>query len=631
MIILLFCLFPLLYLTFIVSIFSSGLWPFATLGWPFLNKDTSVLNDFSRFFPNQIMETGHDILFFWVARMVTLSQKLLNKLPFNLIYLHGLIRDEKGEKMSKTKGNVIDPLQVIEEIGTDSLRFSLLFSSSSSSTNYDLNLSQSSLENGRNFVTKMFNIGKFINDVLNKNENILLTKEDEINDEINNSDIRSIFAAASAISRSYSESASSSLNSSYASPEDAASVINSLRTNLSSSSSPLSLFEVNSLLSPEAIKQLPLLDQVIINQCHRTIDTVTTLLNQHQYSEASRSLYQFLWNDLADWYVEINKIQMRDDENEKNSLDKLEKKRSSLLTLNYVYNLSLRLLHPFIPYLTEVLWQNLPCKKENSSLSLTEWPTFFAPPTYAEYEKNLIKIDEERMKEQAEKERKRLEGIEEIENSEIVDENAKIQYNLSNIESFHKMSSIIRNIRNIRASYSVANNQFLPCLVIVKSKSEENLYDLLKNEVKVCCKLAKLDENLIEISYFNNENNNDNDEDEDEINDKLIEYYNKINNDKFINNDKKLIRKSYNKVIINNNVVLYLPLKSIINKEKEEKKLKTNLNKLMQEENNLSNRLNNSNYIQNAPANIVEQNKKRLNELQEQIKLTQEALQDLNM
>jgi valyl-tRNA synthetase len=133
--------------------FSSGLWPFSTLGWP---EDTE---DLRRFYPTSLMETGYDILFFWVARMIMLGLEFTGRAPFHTVYLHGLVRDELGRKMSKTLGNVIDPLEVMDEFGTDALRFTLL---TGSSPGNDMNLSLQRVEANRNFANKLWNAGRLI-------------------------------------------------------------------------------------------------------------------------------------------------------------------------------------------------------------------------------------------------------------------------------------------------------------------------------------------------------------------------------------------------------------------------------------------------------------------------------------
>ena len=140
--------------------FSSGLWPFSTLGWP-----NTAASDYKTFYPTQMMETGHDILFFWVARMIMLGIKLTGQVPFSTVYLHGLVRDEKGRKMSKSLGNVVDPLDIIRDFGTDALRFTV---ATGSTVGQDLNLSMERVTAGRNFSNKLWNATKYVLLMLNK-------------------------------------------------------------------------------------------------------------------------------------------------------------------------------------------------------------------------------------------------------------------------------------------------------------------------------------------------------------------------------------------------------------------------------------------------------------------------------
>ena len=204
--------------------FSSGLWPFSTLGWPEKTADLDY------FYPTSVMETGYDILFFWVARMIMMGIEFTGKPPFHTVYLHGLIRDEHGQKMSKTKGNVIDPLGVMDEMGTDALRFTLLVGSTPGN---DANLSLKKVEANRNFANKIWNVGRFI----------IGTVEDA--------------------------------------PKTAA-----------------------------GKADWTLADSWIWARLQELIRTVDRLFETYQYGEAGRQIYDFLWSDFADWYVEIAKLQM---------------------------------------------------------------------------------------------------------------------------------------------------------------------------------------------------------------------------------------------------------------------------------------------------------------------------------
>ena len=241
--------------------FSSGLWPFSTLGWP---DETA---DFKRFYPTSVLETGYDILFFWVARMIMLGLEFTGKAPFDTVYLHGLVRDEQGRKMSKTLGNVIDPLEVMDEFGTDALRFTLL---TGSTPGNDTNLSLERVRANRNFANKIWNAARFV--------------------------IGKLDSAATA---------------------------------------------------PAAPPTLA--DRWILARLQATIADCTRQMESHQYGQAGSQAYEFIWNEYADWYIEAAKQQ----------LDEPALAATTQHTLVAVLEQTLRLLHPFVPFVTEEIWQNL--------------------------------------------------------------------------------------------------------------------------------------------------------------------------------------------------------------------------------------------------------------------------------
>jgi valyl-tRNA synthetase len=248
--------------------FSSGLWPHSTLGWP---DDTE---DLRYFYPTSVMETAYDLIFFWVARMIMMGIEDAGDIPFRTIYFHGLIRDEKGEKMSKTRGNVVDPLDLIQQYGTDALRFALLMGTSPGN---DSRLSPEKLEAGRNFANKLWNATRFV--------------------------IRSLPPQFDITTQE---------------------VIDRLKGN------------------EGAIE-----DRWILSRLNRTVGTVSSLLEDFQFGEAQRQIHDFLWGEYCDWYIELAKIRLQ------------AKDASPLPVLVHVLENSLRLLHPFMPFLTEELWQNL--------------------------------------------------------------------------------------------------------------------------------------------------------------------------------------------------------------------------------------------------------------------------------
>ncbi|MEM7800706.1 MAG: valine--tRNA ligase, partial [Chloroflexota bacterium] len=275
--------------------FSSGLWPFSTLGWP---DDTA---DLRRFYPNDVLETGYDILFFWVARMVMQGLLFTNDIPFHTIYLHGLVRDEKGRKMSKTLGNVTDPLDVVQDYGTDALRFTLL---TGSTPGNDMNLSLEKVVSNRNFANKIWNMARFIVGNIEK---------------------------------------------------------------------------VSADGKPDAgWGELTIADEWILSRLDQTVGDVNRLMDGYQYGEAGRQISEFLWSDYADWYVETAKVQINAGGTTA---------WTTLSVLVHVLDQALRLLHPYIPYVTEETWQQLKNAFEGSGLGIApeagwgealiiaDWPT----------------------------------------------------------------------------------------------------------------------------------------------------------------------------------------------------------------------------------------------------------------
>ncbi len=272
--------------------FSSALWPFSTLGWP---EETP---DLARFFPTDVLETGYDILFFWVARMVMTSLLFTNDIPFHTIYLHGLVRDEQGRKMSKTTGNVVDPLEVMDEYGTDALRFTLL---TGSAPGNDMNLSLTKVESNRNFANKIWNMARFVTRGI---------------DQVKPAD------------------------------------------------------------KPDAPAYTPA-DRWILTRLSELISTADRLFDNYLYGEAGRQIYDFLWGDYADWYLEQAKVQLA------------KGGATAWTTLSVslqVLDACLRLLHPYIPYVTEETWQQLkrafqeadlgiaPAEGWAEALIIADWP-----------------------------------------------------------------------------------------------------------------------------------------------------------------------------------------------------------------------------------------------------------------
>lgn len=248
--------------------FSSALWPFSTMNWPDQTKELK------KYYPTSVLVTGFDIIFFWVARMIMMGMEFMEEVPFKDVYIHALVRDEKGQKMSKSKGNVIDPLLIIEQYGADALRFAL---SSLTVQGRDIFLSANKIESYRFFLNKLWNASRFA----------------------------------------------------------------------------LMNLEGADPLHPIQDEHLRLHDQWILQRTSEITAEMTRLLDGYYFGEASRMMYDFVWGELCDWYLELSKPAFRGDEGE-------QRKKASQAVLLSVFRDVLRLLHPIVPFVTEELWQAFP-------------------------------------------------------------------------------------------------------------------------------------------------------------------------------------------------------------------------------------------------------------------------------
>ena len=368
--------------------FSSGLWPFSTLGWP---DDTP---DLRRYYPTTVMETGYDIIFFWVARMIMQGLLYTNDIPFETIYLHGLVRDDQGRKMSKTTGNVLDPIALLDgarpadlsdyiraqypdglqPMGADALRFTLLTGSTPGS---DMNLSLQRVEGNRNFTNKIWNAVRFV-----------LSQLDAGNWKLE---------------------AESPTEQTAPTPAERA------------------------VQPPDSDSQLP--ERWIRSRLSATIADATRLMDTFQYGEAGRQVYEFFWNEFCDWYLEISKVALyRGD---------AAVRARTCATLIKVLDESLRLLHPFIPFVTEETWGYL---KEAAGerawpagLIVAPWPEPGARDEAAESDMGLI-------------------------------------------------MDLVRAVRNARAEYDVKPGAQIAAAIVAGGRAA-----MLNEQAEILCSLARLD------------------------------------------------------------------------------------------------------------------------------------------
>lgn len=272
--------------------FSSALWPFSTLGWP---EETE---DFKRYYPNSLMSTGFDIIFFWVARMAMMGSQFTGQIPFKDVYINGLVRDEHGAKMSKTKGNGIDPLELLDKYGTDALRYALVKEVVGAGQDirlaYDRKTGESaSVEAARNFANKIWNASRFV----------LMNLEGQTPAQLG---------------------------------------------------SPV----------PEALE---LADRWILSRLHSTATQVIAELEAYGLGEGARLLYSLIWDDFCDWYIELVKPRLRGED--------LASKRAAQQVLATVLETILKLLHPWMPHITEEIWQLLTQANQTTSISVQPYPT----------------------------------------------------------------------------------------------------------------------------------------------------------------------------------------------------------------------------------------------------------------
>ena len=319
--------------------FSSALWPFSTLGWP----DPSA-SDFKRYYPTDVLVTGYDIIYFWVARMIFSALEFTEQIPFKDVLIHGLVRDAEGRKMSKSLGNGVDPLEVIEKYGADAMRYMI---STSSTPGQDLRFRWERVEQARNFANKIWNASRFA----------LMNLEGFSVDQIDLSD------------------------------------------------------------------ELDTAEKWILHRLNETVADVTRLIDQYEFGEVGRLLYNFIWDDLCDWYIEFAKLNLYGQDE--------SKKKMTQSVLAHVLEQTQCLIHPFMPFISEEIWQHLPHRGD--TITLADWPTF---------------------KEQ------------------FVDEQAVREMNL--------LMEAIRAVRNIRAEMNVPMSRKIELLI--KPNDEAELQILQRNE-----------------------------------------------------------------------------------------------------------------------------------------------------
>jgi valyl-tRNA synthetase len=420
--------------------FSSALWPFSTLGWP------DKTDDLKAFYPTTLLVTAYDIIFFWVARMMMFGLKFMNDVPFSAVYITGIIRDAERQKMSKSKGNVVDPLEICDRFGTDAVRFAL---ARMGAPGTDIALTEELLDSYRAFATKIWNAARLIFRYVDETDRLPTLQELKQSD-------------------------------------------------------------------------LSLVDRWILSRLSRAIEGVNRSIEQYNLHEGARHIYSFFWHEFCDWYLEMIKLHPE----------------QSKPTLLYVFETALRLLHPFMPFITEELWQNLPHHGES---------VVIAP--YPEFDPELL--------------------------NERVETHADL------------VQQIIVKVRNIRAEMNVDAKQMVTVRVAV---ADSDLTKILSDAREYIFKLAQ-------VSH--------------------MEIVTQLSGD-------KLAAQA-----VAGGLALEVPLAGLIDVEAERVRLTKALEKVQSEIAKIERTLSNANFVDRAPKEVVEENRRRLAEYQDQATKLSEGLKRL--
>lgn len=423
--------------------FSSALWPFSTLGWP---EDT---DDYKRFFPTNTLVTGYDIIFFWVARMVFQSKYLTGQRPFKDVLIHGIIRDELGRKVSKSLGNGVDMMEVVDKYGIDSLRY---FLTTTASPGQDIRYSDTKVEASWNYINKLWNISRYIG--------------------------------------------------------------------LNFDSCGYNFEEIK-------INKLTTVDKWILNLFNELLINVDYNYEKYEFGEVARAIYKFVWDDFASWYLEMTKVVFSQDDD--------EQKINTCAVLNYVLTGVLKLLHPFIPFVTEDIYQSY----NKGSITVSEWP----------------KIEEE--------------------------------YNFKEAKNMEMIFNIITSVRNTRAVKGVSHSQKIDLQLQVKTDSEKKF----------------IDENMQYLQKFINYNN--------------------------LTVTTEELPTSLAVVNVINDVVIIIPLKTLVNIEEEKVKMQKEKEKMNQEIKRCEGMLNNKNFLVKAPEEKIREEKKKLEEYKKRLDEIEKILKEL--
>ena len=425
--------------------FSSWLWPFVTFGWPFqeqaLEQKVKMEEELNYFYPTSVLVTAPEILFFWVARMIMSGLHFMSDIPFKDVYLHGTVRDVEGRKMSKSLGNIIDPLEVINEFGADALRFSII---SITAQGTDVYLSREKFEMGRNFANKIWNASRFVlMNLENKQASVDLCE--------------------------------------YFKNED-----------------------------------LKVADRWILSRFYSTLGQIDKTLADYRFNEAATLLYGFFWHEFCDWYVEMAKLHIKDN--------------ATQLVMNKVLEKSLRLLHPFMPFITEEIWQSLTEPQDKKSIMAQRWPHLQA---------------------------------------QMIDKKLEARMGL--------IFDIIGALRNMRAELQIPLDRKLDIVIASNAKADR---DLIEETLPYLKTLARL-ENVQVVPT------------------------------------QKPLKSSVS--ILVSDIHVFISLEGVVDLDKERARIGSQIEGMKNELKGKEARLKNKEFVRKAPADVVEKERSRVEEIKEQM------------
>ncbi|MDY6844344.1 MAG: valine--tRNA ligase [Thermodesulfobacteriota bacterium] len=415
--------------------FSSALWPFGILGWPDKTKDLAL------FYPTSVLVTAFDILFFWVARMIMMGIEFLGEVPFKDVFIHALVRDIEGQKMSKSKGNIIDPLSIIDTYGADAFRFTL---AAFAAQGRDIKMSEQRIEGYRHFVNKIWNASRFIlMNIENYNESEIVAHAEQFSD----------------------------------------------------------------------------INQWILCETNEMIRSVRMHLDDYRFNDAAQCIYQFIWHEFCDWYIEFSKIDLYKGNDPR-------KKRETQYVLLRVLNTIVKVLHPFMPFVTEEIWHKLPHSK--NSITVAEFP---------EYDNHF--------------------------GDRISHQNATL------------VKNAITAIRNIRGEMGVHPSTYLDAKIHIM---DEKKIDILSTHNEYIMNLAHL--NNLEVG-------------------------------------KEVTNKKGDATKVIEEMEIYVPLLGIVDFTQERKRVEKEIVKITNELSHVEKKLSNKNFVNKAPEDVVEKEKRIFSELHE--------------